>query len=72
MVKMNWTMEHTGDRSEYVAGLIHTVTTTTQNVAQILNEEFYPLFLNKLVQLFSDRFMDNVYRCKKVNELGYQ
>ena len=46
------------------------VTVASQNVASILNEEFYPIYLNKLVELFCNKYIDATYRCKRINELG--
>lgn len=65
-------MEHTGDRSEFVSGLIQVVTVASSNVASILNEEFYPIYLNKLVEHFCAKYMETTYKCNKINELGAQ
>lgn len=48
--KSNWVIETVGDKSEYVMHLAEVIVTTSKNVSNVINEDYYMTFLTMLTE----------------------
>jgi hypothetical protein len=61
-----------GDQSAYVSEISERLSRTFEPIAQYLSKLHYRFFCNKFVQAFVARFINEIFRCKKISEQGAQ
>lgn len=61
-----------GDQSSYVGEISERLSKTFEPIAQYLSKLHYRFFCNKFVQAFVTRFINEIYKCKKISEQGAQ
>jgi len=74
MTKTNWATfsQDVGDQSAYVSDISNRLSTHFEPVAQHLSKIHYRFFCDKFVQAFVARFIDEIFRCRKISEQGAQ
>jgi hypothetical protein len=73
MLKINWEkLEKVGDISDYVKGIKILLEKHLKNVKNYLSDMYFLFYLNKIVVLINNKFINNIYKCKKIGDLGLQ
>ena len=73
MLKINWEkLEKVGDISDYVKGVKILLDKHLKNVKNYLSDVYFTFYLNKIVVLTNSKFLNNIYKCKKIGDLGLQ
>merc|ERR1719433_2561506 len=61
-----------GDHSSYVGEISEQLSKQFNPIATSLSKIHYRFFCDKFVQAFVKRFIDEIYKCKKISEQGAQ
>lgn len=73
MLKINWEkLDRVGDISDYVKGIKIFLDKHLKNVKNYLSDVYFIFYLNKIVMLTNNKFINNIYKCKKIGDLGLQ
>lgn len=73
MLKIAWDrLERAGDASEYIRGVKISLEKHIKNVRSMLSEVYFIFYLNKVVILINNKFINYIYKTKKINEVGIQ
>lgn len=73
MVKMPWsTWDAVGDQSVYVVEINRTLKTDLPLVKAMLSLTYYNFFCTQLMSTFIPKYIDSIYKTKRVNEMGAQ
>ncbi|KAJ7527685.1 hypothetical protein O6H91_16G066600 [Diphasiastrum complanatum] len=73
MTRMPWaTLESVGDQSEYVNGISAILSSSVPVISSLLSALYFQFFLDKLAASFAPRFYFNIYKCKRISEMGAQ
>jgi len=75
MTKANWaqfTKEEMTDQSPYVGEIGERLSSQLSPVARFLSKLHYRFFCDKFVQAFVVRFISEIYKCRKISEVGAQ
>lgn len=73
MLRINWEkLERVGDISDYVKGIKLLLEKHVKNVKNFLSDVYFIFYLNKVVVLTNNKFINNVYKCKKIGDLALQ
>lgn len=73
MLKTNWEkLEKVGDISDYVKGIKILLEKHLKNVKNYLSDMYFIFYLNKIVVLINNKFINNIYKCKKIGDIGLQ
>lgn len=73
MVRINWEkLDKVGDISDYVKGIKQFLEKHIKNVKNYLSDVYFIFYLNKVVVVINSKFLNNVYKAKKIGDLGLQ
>ncbi|GAQ83207.1 vacuolar protein sorting-associated protein 53 [Klebsormidium nitens] len=73
MTKIAWgTVEAVGDQSEYVNGISSVLSTSVPVISGLLSSLYFQYFMDKLAASFAPRFYVNIFKCKRISEMGAQ
>jgi len=74
MNRTNWSgfAQDVGDHSSYVGEISDQLSRQFGPIAVSLSKIHYRFFCDKFVQAFVKRFIDEIYKCKKISEQGAQ
>lgn len=73
MLKLNWEkLDKVGDSSEYVKGVKNCLEKHVKNVKNQLSDVYFIFYLNKIVIMINNKFINNMYKCRRIGELGIQ
>ncbi len=73
MYKINWaSLDKTDDTSGYAKGLSEAFLSSAAIMKATLSDNFYLVFINRIVSVVSDSFMSHVYKNKRTNEIASQ
>lgn len=73
MARTNWVgLEMAGDQSEYVGAFRKVLVDAGSRVGPSMPANYFRFFCDKLLRSFAPRFLDNVFRCKKISDVGCQ
>lgn len=71
MLKVNWEeFDNMGDASKYIRDIINILENHIKIVKEILSETYLIFYLNKLVVYLNNKFINSVFRLKKISEIG--
>jgi vacuolar protein sorting-associated protein 53 len=71
--KMKWDRySDVGDTSDYLKEINLILTGHVKHVKEILSEQYFIYYLNKLVEMIQLKFLDNLFEAKKPNDVGIQ
>lgn len=71
MIKINWELfDSMGDASDYVKETKAVLEPHIQNLKDILSETYLIFYLNKLVVYVNNKFISNVFKMRKISEMG--
>ncbi len=71
--KMNWDkMEEIGDISIYVRYVKEILKSNFLKIKDEMEPLYLTLYVNKIVVLVANKFIQNIYKCKKLNENAFQ
>ena len=59
-----------GDASDYVKETKASLEPHILKLKEILSETYLIFYLNKLVVYVNNKFISNVFRCRKISEMG--
>ena len=70
---MNWDkIESAGDVSSYVKGIKSILTIHMNNIKSFLSDAYLIFYLNKLIIMINYKFINVVFKSKKINDAGLQ
>jgi hypothetical protein len=73
MARLNWAgMEMAGDQSEYVGAFRRVLLDAAARLGPAMPPNYFRFFCDKLLRSFAPRFLENVYRCRKISDVGCQ
>eukprot|EP00003_Mantamonas_plastica_P024494 TRINITY_DN4568_c0_g3_i3.p1 TRINITY_DN4568_c0_g3~~TRINITY_DN4568_c0_g3_i3.p1 ORF type:complete len:848 (+),score=315.31 TRINITY_DN4568_c0_g3_i3:203-2545(+) len=73
MTKISWSQfDMVGDVSGYVHQIRAVITDRIPPIAEILSEQYFRFFCDKLISAFTPRYISYIYKCKKISEVGAQ
>ena len=73
LIKTNWAeLEGVGDISEYVKDIQNLLEKMGSLLINMLSEEYFVSFLNKLVVLTNNQLVSAIKKTKKISEYGAQ
>eukprot|EP00298_Acanthocystis_sp_HF-20_P016599 c21524_g3_i1.p1 GENE.c21524_g3_i1~~c21524_g3_i1.p1 ORF type:complete len:715 (-),score=269.08 c21524_g3_i1:94-2238(-) len=73
MTAINWqAIKEVGDSSEYVSQIGSELAKAIPPMASTLNATYLRFFCDKFVSAFVQRFIVNIYKCRRVSETGAQ
>eukprot|EP01083_Nonionella_stella_P205357 747884_1 len=73
MQKMTWAQwESVGDQSPYISELHGLLTRDVGLVAAMLSRDYHTFFCGQLARAFVPVFVQSLYMCRRINELGAQ
>ena len=61
-----------GDQSEYVSTFRRVLLDCGARLGPALPPNYFRFFCDKLLRSFGPRFHENVFRCKKISDVGCQ
>eukprot|EP01027_Heterolobosea_sp_BB2_P018319 GEZU01025827.1.p1 GENE.GEZU01025827.1~~GEZU01025827.1.p1 ORF type:complete len:229 (+),score=86.68 GEZU01025827.1:140-826(+) len=71
MTKINWaTLEAVGDHSEYVTMICQQMSDTLPSIANKISKTYFKFFCDKFAASFWALFINNIYKCKRISEIG--
>lgn len=70
MSKSNWQLESVGDKSPYVSEITQTLLGC--GLKPILRPEYFTTFLNKTAEMCCAKFIEAIFRCKRISDTGAQ
>lgn len=70
MTKSNWQLESVGDKSAYVSEVTQVLLGC--GLKEILRPEYFTTFLNKTAEMCSAKFVEAVFKCKRISDYGAQ
>jgi hypothetical protein len=73
MTKMPWsTWSSVGDESSYVAQCLLIFKDELPLVSAKLSPRYHPFFCNQIASTFIPRYVDSIYKCRRIGEMGAQ
>ncbi|CAD8075883.1 unnamed protein product [Paramecium primaurelia] len=71
MLKIDWNeFENMGDASKYIRDTISFLEGHIKTIKDLLSESYLIFYLNKLVVYLNNKFINSVFRIKKISEIG--
>jgi hypothetical protein len=67
-----WTFEQVGDQSEYVNHISAILREDTPLAARLLSTSYHNFFCTQLVGSFIQAYMNAIYACKRIGQIGAQ
>eukprot|EP00301_Raphidiophrys_heterophryoidea_P003343 c11513_g1_i1.p1 GENE.c11513_g1_i1~~c11513_g1_i1.p1 ORF type:complete len:803 (-),score=207.93 c11513_g1_i1:329-2737(-) len=73
MTRMNWAgMVEVGDSSEFITEMGQELAKVMPTITNTLTSSFLRFFCDKFVTSFMQRYLANIYKCRRINETGAQ
>lgn len=73
MARINWgAMEMAGDQSEYVGAFRRVFLDSGSRLGPAMPPNYFRFFCDRLLRSFAPRLLENVYRCRKISDIGCQ
>ncbi|EFN54878.1 hypothetical protein CHLNCDRAFT_23940 [Chlorella variabilis] len=73
MARINWAgMEMAGDQSEYVGSFRRVLLDVGARLGPAMPPNYFRFFCDRLLRSFAPRFYENVFRCRKISDIGCQ
>lgn len=73
MARINWgSMEMAGDQSEYVGTFRAVLLDCGARLGPAMPPNYFRFFCDKLLRSFAPRYWENVFRCRKISDIGCQ
>lgn len=73
MAKADWSnWSSVGDESHFAVDMTRIFKEELPSIARQLSPKFLPFFCNQIASTFIPRYVDTIYKCKRINDMGAQ